>query len=35
VDPRPLIARTYPLAEATAAMKFAQERGVLKVLLKP
>ncbi len=34
VDPRPLISRTFPLAEARAAMKFAQRPGVLKVLLK-
>jgi alcohol dehydrogenase len=35
IDPRPLISRTFPLAEAREAMKFAQQRGVLKVLLKP
>jgi alcohol dehydrogenase len=35
IDPRPLITRTFPLAEARVAMKFAQQRGVLKVLLKP
>ncbi|MDP9146538.1 MAG: alcohol dehydrogenase catalytic domain-containing protein [Acidobacteriota bacterium] len=34
VDPRPLISRTFPLAEAPAAIKFARERGVMKVLLK-
>jgi threonine dehydrogenase-like Zn-dependent dehydrogenase len=34
IDPRPLISRTFPLAEATAAMKFAQMPGVMKVLLK-
>lgn len=34
VDPRPLIARTFPLADAPAAMGFAQRPGVLKVLLK-
>lgn len=34
-DPRPLIAGTYPLTEATEAMKFAQQRGVLKVLVRP
>jgi len=35
IDPRPLITRTFPLAEAKKAMKFAQQRGALKVLLKP
>jgi threonine dehydrogenase-like Zn-dependent dehydrogenase len=35
VDPRPLITRTFPLSEASKAMKFAQKKGVLKVLLKP
>jgi alcohol dehydrogenase len=35
IDPRPLITRTLPLSEASKAMKFAQQRGVLKVLLKP
>jgi threonine dehydrogenase-like Zn-dependent dehydrogenase len=35
VDPRPLIARTFPLSEAPAAIQFAQQRGVMKVLLKP
>jgi threonine dehydrogenase-like Zn-dependent dehydrogenase len=35
VDPRPLITRTFPLSEASKAMKFAQQKGVLKVLLKP
>ena len=34
VDPRPLISRTYPLSEAPAALKYAQERGIMKVLLK-
>jgi len=34
VDPRPLITRTFPLAEAKKAMAFAQRAGVLKVLLK-
>jgi threonine dehydrogenase-like Zn-dependent dehydrogenase len=34
VDPRPLIARTFPLSEAPAAMQFAQQPGVMKVLLK-
>ncbi len=35
VDPRPLVARVFPLREAPAAMRFAQRPGVLKVLLKP
>jgi threonine dehydrogenase-like Zn-dependent dehydrogenase len=35
VDPRPLITRTFLLSEASKAMKFAQQKGVLKVLLKP
>ena len=35
VDPRPLVTRTFPLSEASKAMKFAQQKGVLKVLLKP
>jgi threonine dehydrogenase-like Zn-dependent dehydrogenase len=35
VDPRPLITRTFPLPEASKAIKFAQQNGVLKVLLKP
>jgi threonine dehydrogenase-like Zn-dependent dehydrogenase len=35
VDPRPLITRTFPLSEASKAMKFAQKKGVLKVLLRP
>ena len=35
VDPRPLITRTFPLSEAPAAMAYAQEKGVMKVLLKP
>jgi alcohol dehydrogenase len=34
IDPRPLISRTYPLSEASAAMRYAQERGIMKVLLK-
>jgi alcohol dehydrogenase len=34
-DPRMLITRTFPLSEASKAMKFAQQKGVLKVLLKP
>lgn len=35
IDPRPLITSTFPLSKARAAMKFAQQKGVLKVLLKP
>src|SRR5229473_2531788 len=34
VDPHPLIARTFPLHEASAAIMFAQKSGVVKVLLK-
>src|SRR5260370_20058264 len=34
VDPRPLITRRFPLAEAPTAMRFAQQSGVMKVLLK-
>ena len=34
VDPRPLITRRFPLAEAPAAIRFAQQSGVMKVLLK-
>jgi threonine dehydrogenase-like Zn-dependent dehydrogenase len=35
INPRPLITRTFSLAEAPAAMAYAQEKGVMKVLLKP
>jgi len=35
VNPRDLITRAFPLAEATAAIRFAQRPGVMKVLLKP
>jgi threonine dehydrogenase-like Zn-dependent dehydrogenase len=35
VDPRPLITRTFPLSEAPAAIQYAQQAGVIKVLLKP
>jgi len=35
VDPRPLITRTFPLADAQKAIRFAQQPGVMKVLLKP
>jgi threonine dehydrogenase-like Zn-dependent dehydrogenase len=34
VDPTPLVTRAFPLAEAEKAIRFAQERGVMKVLLK-
>jgi alcohol dehydrogenase len=34
VDPTPLISRVYPLTDAQEAIRYAQERGVLKVLLK-
>jgi threonine dehydrogenase-like Zn-dependent dehydrogenase len=34
VDPRPLITRTFPLTEAAEAIVFAQQPGVMKVLLK-
>ena len=33
VDPRPLVTRTFPLREAPAAIRFAQQPGVMKVLL--
>jgi alcohol dehydrogenase len=35
VDPLPLISRVFPLRDAPAAIREAQARGVLKVLLKP
>ena len=35
VDPTPLITRIFPLAEAGEAIRFAQKKGVMKVLLKP
>jgi threonine dehydrogenase-like Zn-dependent dehydrogenase len=35
VDPRPLITRTFPLSQASAAIKYAQQPGVMKILLKP
>src|ERR1700688_3976723 len=35
VDPRPLITRAFPLREAPAAIQYAQQPGVMKVLLKP
>jgi len=34
VDPRLLITRTFPMKEASEAIRFAQEPGVMKVLLK-
>ena len=34
IDPGPLITRTFPIAEAQAAIQFAQKPGVMKVLLK-
>jgi alcohol dehydrogenase len=34
VDPTPLITRIFPLAEAANAIQFAQQNGVMKVLLK-
>jgi threonine dehydrogenase-like Zn-dependent dehydrogenase len=34
VDPRSLITRLFPLKDASAAITFAQESGVMKVLLK-
>jgi threonine dehydrogenase-like Zn-dependent dehydrogenase len=34
VDPSPLITRTFPLAEAPAAIAYAQLPGAMKVLLK-
>jgi threonine dehydrogenase-like Zn-dependent dehydrogenase len=34
VDPRPFATRTFPMAEAPAAIRFAQKTGVMKVLLK-
>ena len=34
VDPRPLVTRTFPLADAQKAIRFAQQPGVMKVLLK-
>jgi threonine dehydrogenase-like Zn-dependent dehydrogenase len=34
VDPAPLVTRTFPLTEAREAIAFAQQPGVMKVLLK-
>jgi threonine dehydrogenase-like Zn-dependent dehydrogenase len=35
VDPTPLITNTFALNDAPEAMRFAQRRDVMKVLLKP
>jgi len=35
VDPKPLITRTFRLADAPRAIAFAQRPGVMKVLLRP
>jgi len=35
VDPRSLVTRTFPLDEAPAAIAYAQQKDVMKVLLKP
>jgi alcohol dehydrogenase len=35
VDPRPLIARVFPLEDAAKAIRYAQQPGVIKVLLRP
>ena len=35
IDPTSLITRTFVLGHAPTALRFAQERGALKVLLKP
>jgi threonine dehydrogenase-like Zn-dependent dehydrogenase len=34
IDPTVLVTRTFPLAEAPAAIQFAQGPGVMKVLLR-
>ncbi|MGH9744340.1 MAG: MDR/zinc-dependent alcohol dehydrogenase-like family protein [Candidatus Acidiferrum sp.] len=34
IDPRPLITRTFTIGEAPEAIRFAQQAGVMKVLLK-
>lgn len=34
VDPRPLVTQVFPLSEAQKAIAFAQQNGVMKVLLK-
>jgi threonine dehydrogenase-like Zn-dependent dehydrogenase len=35
VDPTPLISRVFPLKDAAATIRYAQQPGVMKVLLKP
>ena len=35
VDPQPLISRVFPLREAAEAIRYAQQPGVMKVLLRP
>jgi threonine dehydrogenase-like Zn-dependent dehydrogenase len=35
VEPAPLVTRTFSLADAAKAIQFAQQPGVMKVLLKP
>jgi alcohol dehydrogenase len=35
VDPRPLISRIFSLEDAAQAIRYAQQRGVMKVLLRP
>jgi alcohol dehydrogenase len=35
VDPRPLISRVFSLKDAAQAIRYAQQRGVMKVLLRP
>jgi len=35
IDPRPLITRTFPLADAQKAIRFTQQPGVMKALLRP
>jgi threonine dehydrogenase-like Zn-dependent dehydrogenase len=35
VDPRPLISSVFPLREAAKAIRYAQQPGVMKVLLRP
>ena len=34
VDPRPLISRVFPLMEADEAIRYAQQTGMMKVLLQ-
>jgi alcohol dehydrogenase len=35
VDPRPLITRVFDLKDAAEAIRYAQERGVMKVMIRP